>query len=73
MVSALGDDERCSSHWKSWQPSRAEGVQDVKETFGSTLKFGGIHQVDRRRLEQESGRGECSVLFTVDSLLQGQA
>lgn len=40
VVSALGDGECCSSHWKSWQPSWAEGVQDVeKETFGSTLKF----------------------------------
>lgn len=66
MVSALGDGERCSSHWKSWQHSWAEGVQDVeKETFGSTLKFGGINQVDRTRLEQESGRGDCSVLFMV--------
>lgn len=61
MVSAPGDGERCSSHWKSWQPSRAEGVQDVKEeTFGSTLKFGGIHQVD----SWSKSLGEESVLFS---------
>lgn len=67
VVSALGDGECCSSHWKSWQPSWAEGVQDMeKETFGSNLEVC-LHQVDR--LEQER-RVFCS-LHGADSLLQG--